>query len=75
MVMMVVVMAAAVVMVVVMMVMVVILRELHPRGVAGPFLLIHRPQQRAGIGDGRQQIGVGIGLQHLRRRRERRGLS
>jgi Flp pilus assembly protein TadB len=51
----VVVMPVAVVMVVMvmMMVMVVILRELHPRRVARPLLLIHRPQQRAGIGDGR----------------------
>jgi len=73
MVMMVVVMPVAVVMVV--MVMVVILRELHPRRVARSLLLIHRPQHRAGIGYGCQQISVGIGLQHLAGRRKLCGVT
>ena len=72
----VVVMPVAVVMVVMMMVMVVILRELHARRVtACALLFIHRLQQRAGIGDWCQQVGVGIGLQHLARRRKRRGVT
>jgi hypothetical protein len=61
--------------VVVVMVMVV-LRELHARRPGSRALLfIHCPQNRAGIGDGRQQVGVGIGLQHLCRRRKRGGAS
>lgn len=64
------------VVVVVMMVMVMILCELHARRAAArPLLLVHRLQDRAGIRDGRQQVGIGIGLQHLRRRRQRRSFS
>ncbi len=63
------------VMVVVMMV-VMVLRELHPRLVAdGTLLLIHRLQDLAGIGDRLEEVGVGIGVQNIRRRRQRCGLS
>jgi hypothetical protein len=73
--MMVVMVVAPAVVVVVMMVMVVS-RELHARHPgSGSLLFIHCPQNRAGIGDGRQQVGVGIGLQHLCRRRKRAGAS
>lgn len=61
---------------VMMMVVMVILHELHPRLVAaGTLLLIHRLQDLAGIGDRLQEVRVGIGVQNLRRRRQRRGLS
>ncbi len=62
--------------VVMVMVMVVILRKLHPRLIThGTLLLIHRLQDLAGIGDGLEEVGVGIGVQNIRRRRQRCGLS
>jgi len=63
------------VMVVVMMV-VMVLRKLHPRLIThGTLLLIHRLQDLAGIGDRLEEVGVGIGVQNIRRRRQRCGLS
>jgi len=62
--------------VVMVMMMVVILRKLHPRLIThGTLLLIHRLQDLAGIGDGLEEVGVGIGVQNIRRRRQRCGLS
>ena len=61
---------------VVMMMVVMVLRELHRRLVAaGALLLVHRLQDLAGIGDRLQEVSVGIGVQNLRGRRQRRGLS
>ena len=61
---------------VVVMMVVVILRELHLRLIpAGPLLLIHRLQDLAGIGDRLEEVSIGVGVQNLRRRRQRGGLS